>query len=382
MSSKALRAIVLIAVVGSALAAYVWVRRSRVKANEAAAPASSGEAPGARDLGSGMGADGPGPGPDGEPGPDGADDRGVDPGMPDPEGVPGTMGPRADSVCIRRAPPAEKNRFQLSGKATFAGRVETGREGVTTILATDVPLEQWGSAARVLVYEATFVRGDAFQMDFYSPVRRVHLCAIRTSDYQDFTYAHVGGCLTEPVSARAEGAVEVAADIALPMAQLKTSLEMIGFSGLIPRHVWPGTEERRVSGRILLPGKPAARFLVAVADFPILDNPEAEENPGGLYVTPPGGAFDLRFLSPPDAELHVCAIGFPPLGQPIAEQTHLYGSACTKVAVPGGARPSGRVTIADIRLQLEASQAIELTGHEQEHFEFLSRCLSPPAAGP
>ncbi len=363
---KLIRPVVLVVVIATALGAYIWHRRAKVRANEAAAPTVS-EQEGDRDAKGGMGPgpeDGRGDEGDGNQGPREGGDHGAEQGSPDPEGQPGTMGPRGESICIRKAAPAaaDAKRYQTAGKLVVGGTVKTGKTGVTAILAVNAPLEKWPTADKVLVYESIFTLKEAFQLDFRA-AGPVFLCAIRTGDYQEFTTTHLGGCVPA-----ADG------ELTITMAQLKTNYELIGLSPQIPQHAWPGTQQRNASGVVTMADKPGARFLIAAADFPILEQPDAEANPSALAITAADGRFDVGFLASAKVPLYICAMGLPPKNESIKTKTHLFGSACTKVQVPSEGRVVG---VTDVKLALDASKKTELTTHEQEHFDFLSRCLSP-----
>lgn len=382
MDQKIVRPIILVVIVATALCAYVFYRRGIVNKHEAAAKASSGEQPGDRDMNVGRnrteGGDAP-QGVDDDRGPGEGDnpEYGVEPGVPDPQGQPGTMGPRSKSVCIRKTPTSQTHsRFQVSGTATLNGTVRVGKRGVTTIIATDTPVSKWHEVPRVQVYETLFTKKNEFRLDFRAPTRKVQLCAIRTEDYQEFTYVHVAGCVEAGLAARADGASAVIDNLNIEMIQQQNTLELIGFSVLVPGHAWSGTQQRHVTGKVTVPGKDSGNYLVAVADFPILEQPDAETNPSALYVTAADGTFDIRFLSPPGAALHVCALGLPAAGTDIKKLTHLWGSGCTKVSIPGDAPPAQPLELPDIQLQIDGRRQQELTGHEQEHFDFLARCLS------
>ncbi len=292
---------------------------------------------------------------------------GVEPGVPDPDGRPRTMGPRSRSVCVRQAGSASGSALQrYAGSVQLAPDVRTGKTGVTTVVATDVAVTGWHQASRVQLFESVFTRGATFEVNVRAAPRPLKLCAIRTEDYQGFAYVHAAGCVELPAAG--------ASGLALILSELEQPLELIGFHGLVPAAAWPGSQERRVSGRVTLEGSAGGAFLVALADFPILDNPDAESNPSALAVTAPDGLFDVRFLSRPDAALHVCALGVPAPGVDIRTLAQLRGSACVKVPVPADAGQSARM--ADVSVALDGKRTLELTHHEQEHFDYLARCLS------
>ncbi|MFT7621772.1 MAG: hypothetical protein ACI9WU_000937 [Myxococcota bacterium] len=381
---RALRlSVILVAVVS--LAAYVFWRRARVKAHEAEAPTMELAFEGGRDARGGMGlAPDEEAGPDGAPRPEG--DRGpsagpdgqagseqgglgVEEGMPDPEGQPGTMGPRGGSACLRS--PGSSAGFvdyTASGDLRLVGNVRSGKQGINVVLAVDAPISRWPTADSVTVYGAHFTWGDTWNLTFQAPpasVARIWLCAVRTSSYQEFAGTHVGGC-TERILDKPT----------LELVQLKENIELLGYGKLISGRPWPATQQRRVVGQITLKGKPpGGRYLVAVADYPSLDQPESEQNPGAIAVTAPTGRFDISLLAAPASELYVCALGLPPLGESIRTKKELFGMGCMSVVVPDGA--GAAFASPELALTVDPARRVELTAHEQEHYDLLSACLAP-----
>lgn len=364
---KLARPIILVVIVGMALTAYVLHRRSRVKANEAKAPLSTTEQPGDRDSSGGMGGgdDGRGPG-DNQRGPQEGEDYGAEEGPGDPEGRPGTMGPRSEPVCVLHEPSRGSLRFELSGQVGVDGAVRTGQDGITTIVATDTPIEEWAESGNVRVYGVAFTASESFELAFDHTERTVEICAFRTSDYQEFSYAHVGGCLPGGLEVPGEEQKVTRADLSLSMLQLQGAQELIGFNRLVTPELWPGTVERRIRGTVRSSGRVSARYLVSVADFPILENPESERNPSALAVTDGRGGFDLSMLAPEASSLFVCALGLPAPDVNISSLSHLYGMGCTEVS-GDGSQP--------IELVVKGDESVELTTHEKEHFSFLAECL-------
>ena len=311
LQNQSLRSILLGTVVVGVLGAYVWHRRSTIQKRS---PQASVAVEGDRDDGpdgngpngngpggpgpDGNGPDGPGPdgngpggpGPDGNgpdgPGPDGngpgsdgnGANQGVGVGEPDPAGRPGLDGPRSTSTCMVRGA-AGPYRYQVSGSVAIVNAdpniAKLGKKAVTTVVATNVPVEQWDRVPKVLVYESFFLTGDSFRFDFASSEGAVYLCAFQTTDYQEFTYVHTAGCTAQAIASRGPGTRKDADNLRLELKTLENTSELLGFSSFIRPDLWPGTSRRAFTGKVTLPGASAGtRYLLAFANKPILEAKE------------------------------------------------------------------------------------------------------------
>ncbi|MEC8024744.1 MAG: hypothetical protein VX223_12465 [Myxococcota bacterium] len=409
LQNQTLRSILLGTMVVGVLGAYVWHRRSTIqKRSPQASVAVEGDRAdgGQQQQGNGPGPDGPrgpddgrrgpdGQGPDGN-GPGGPDDgqrgpdgsgpdgnggpqqQGVGVGEPDPSGRPGLDGPRSTSACMVRGSSGPHS-YQVNGTVTIVNPdpniQKLGKKAVTTVVATNVPVEQWGSAPKVLVYESFFLKADTFRFDFSASERMVYLCAFQTTDYQEFTYVHTAGCTPQAIVSRGPGTRKEANNIRLELKTLVNTSELLGFSSFIPPDLWPGTTRRAFTGKVTLPGAPAGtRYLLAFATKPIMESTEdIEGNPSALVVTQPDGLFGTAFLSPPDAAQFACAVALPPRGTDISQLKNLQAPGCIPITLPA-AGPSG-TRIDNVILTLNPSKSYSMTDHERQHFSFLARCF-------
>ena len=291
-------------------------------------------------------------------------DPGVDPGVPDPQGRPGLHGPRGESICVHRLPPAPAA-FHVRGRVA-AGASDPGANGMTVVAAVDRPVHVWGRNRPVALAAVVFVRGDRF--DLPVPQAGLYVCALRTLDFQEFTYVHAGGCTAGPVASDQS-------DVLLALGRLQVTRELIGLAGAVPSSAWPAAERRVVSGRVQATG--AQRFLVSLASAPIVEQSDVEGNPAALAVAREDGRFHARFLSRVAEPLYVCAVGLPPAGADIRSLRELPAAGCVAVPLPEGRAAGGTVPVGDVTLTLRPGSTYRMTAHEQAHYDFLSRCLDP-----
>ncbi len=386
--AEVLRTTLVIVVLVSGLLGYVLHRRSQLRTSQSTV--APGEVPGAQSSGpargglAGPGREGDGPeggGPEGE-GPEGEGPegdgpgpaRGVEPGEPDPQGRPGIEGPRSQSACMQPVPGGGPVRFQVSGTATLAASVRTGRGGATVVLATELPLEQWTRTPRVRILAHQSLRDGPFRLDFQTTARAVTLCALRTTEYQEFASTVVAGCATEPVVVSPGTSSATKDGVSISMTQLETAIETIGLARIARAEAWPGTTSRRVTGTVSMEGDPTARFLVVLAKSPVLDQPDSEANPGAIFLTRTDGRFDVSMLAEPADPLFACALWLPTRVDEISKRGSLFRSPCKALTVPSRAA-SVPTEVAGVRIELTSRSEVKLTEHEREHFTFLARCL-------
>jgi len=268
------------------------------------------------------------------------------------------------------------NRYQVSGTVSVINpdpNIEKlGKKAITTVVATNVPVDQWSAVPKVLVYESFFLTGDQFRFDFTATDQTVHVCAFQTTDYQEFTYVHTAGCAPQVIRSNGPGTVTESNSIQLQLKNLENTAELLGFSSFIPPDLWPGTARREFTGKVTLPGAPAGtRYLVAFAKNPILETTEDEVgNPSALFVTRADGLFGTAFLSVPKAPQFACALALPPRGVDISKLEFLRAPGCIPITLPaGGSRVDNLV------LTLDPQKQYKMTDHERQHFNFLSRCF-------
>jgi hypothetical protein len=297
----------------------------------------------------------------------------VEPGQFDPQGLPGEHGPRSEPVCftVVSDPGAEPKTSVISGK-TITAKATTEAKGraVTALIFTDRNLVKWGSTFKARVFAQHFFEGDSFKAKWVTRgAKSGFVCAIRSTDFQEFTYVHVGGCLPT-----AHMAGKNADGLVIPMAQLETTLELIGFSAVVPQALWPGTEARKLSGQITSTGNDFGGALVAVGAIPLMEETDTEANPGALALTNASGRFEVNFLAQPGDPIFLCGLSLPRNRSTIATAKSLNGVGCKKIERPKGAGDS-QVVVNNIALQLDASKAYPMTDHEREHYSFLAECL-------
>jgi hypothetical protein len=267
-------------------------------------------------------------------------------------------------------------RFQVSGAVSVVNPdpniAKLNKKAITTVVATNIPVDRWSTVPKVLVYESFFLTSEQFRFDFSATDATIHICAFQTTDYQEFTYVHSAGCAQNVVVSRGPGTVKEANKLKLELKTLENTAELLGFSSFIPPDLWPGTARREFTGKVTLPGAAAGtRYLVAFAENPILETTADEVgNPSALFVTQPDGLFGTAFLSEPNAPQHACALALPPKGVDISKLEFLRAPGCIPITLPaGGSRVDNLV------LTLDPQKQYKMTDHERQHFNFLSRCF-------
>ena len=301
-----------------------------------------------------------------------ANDQGVEPGEFDPEGLPGEHGPRSQPVCIKPAPA----KCQTPAKIGVTVSVSTppkltqakGRS-VTLLMLTTEPISDWKKSLAANIHAFHFSEDSTIKTEMaVCANQKLHLCAIRTTDYQEFGYAHVGGCVAGPSSAD-----QLSKPLAISMRQLETTFELIGLSALVPQSAWPGTEQRIVNGTIQSTHPNFGGALVAVGTIPLVDQPDAEANPSALAITDTAGRFKVSFLAKPSDPIFVCGLSFPKDFKQLPSMEKLDGAACIELKRPQGA--STPVSFKQSNVSLNSAKTYPLTAHEREHYSFLGECL-------
>jgi len=361
-------------VVVSLVSAYIWYRRSAAQKRKPpqTSQVSAEERHGGPDDGNNDGSDrgGKDGSDDGDDRKDGPDlDRGANPGEHDPEGQPGEHGPRSEPVCIRPAPKSGQQLpdVSIAGEVTLAKDTVSPKGRAVTVLAlVNKPVAQWTAGPTVSVYDSAFTDRPEFNIKMSNaPANGAQLCAFQTIDYQEFTYVHAAGCSPSSIKPG-----ETYNNVRIKMNQLESSLELIGFSGFVPVSSWPGSQKRTVSGTVK---SPTGLALVAVANTPIVDQPDVEANPGALALTDAKGAFRVQFLAKPSDPLYVCALGLPLDTATISKLPSLKGAKCQKVPVTLFGQNAADAS--NVSVSLTEERIYKMTDHEREHYSFLAECL-------
>jgi hypothetical protein len=315
---------------------------------------------------------GPDDGPKGDA--QGANNKGAEPGRVDPEGLPGKHGPRSVPVCIRtlESACATPREVEISGEIVVADTlVQAGGRSVTALLLTTEPIARWAQKmeANVLAYQ--FFEGNKINAKVtLCGETQFHLCAVKTTDFSAFGYAHIGGCVAGTFTVD-----RMPKTVAIEMKQLESTFELIRLSTITPREVWPGTEQRLVKGRIHSEHPDFGGALVAIGTIALVDQPDAVTNPSALALTDKSGNFEAGFLAKPDDPIFLCALGFPKDFSTLAKREKLDGAGCVELKRPKNALTP--VIFTNANITLDPKKSYKLTDHERQHYHFLSQCLKP-----